>query len=850
MWIRKVSLSPLKLLLVGFSAVLVAPVQAVAEPNPGRVCAEAAQLIEAGYLTEARALFKRLPDEAPVPCMAENLQLIDARRAAAAAKVKEGLKAHDAGNEHKAVTAFEAALALERDNAAALAGFPKGLSTEKGDWDAYYRDWLVPLLQLVAAGAVGVVILGALSGLFARLVVRSPSVEWPRAARIAIGMLGGILLVGCGVMLPVYVMFKPFTASHLLLALAVLVILLLLLSVVATVAWVAARAGQSRRRVWADWCPLLVCLAVTSIAGLPALMAVFSESYESLGAVYVVLSCFGVLLTATALGQSLRLQVEVQTEAGEADAAATDYLLARLRTLGMERRQELNAVPAITSLSNIRTEDLSALPAGKVASTVSRLFFSLRPDRTWRARVTSMDANRIAVTLNRNGRHAESLIFSRLDLGLPVIEDEKAESRLRAQLLTGAAAIILVRLSQSHPVLRPGLLGARNWRSVTLQVIASSESLIDAPDQRVPMLGRAVNEDPGNKLARLEYLWAHQDSTSFDSPLARQITEATDKLLEDLPSTDVARALRIRGHYRNTAQWLNMHAQSGYTDTGLLDHASDSLSRLETACKPSGDQNSPVAQLADRARPLAGAFRGAIDALSPPKKKPATEPSHPPHPTHFQSPRLAYENACFECALLSDSRAEQPHAPKLTDKALHVDHAVQHLRVGLPTSRDVELAIKDPSLALLRGEAEFQSLAGTTPPAEFLKLQTFTAPDFAGVAEKLDSAGLSQPEEIIRRTNRSKGRAELATYLGISSLLVDRIRQIALLAKVHPDLGDPRMLNLLLRTGIDSPSRLKKEIREGREELVNRLKKLAETEGTSGLKGIERPNGWLAAGRR
>lgn len=845
MW--KAAFRPLTALLVGFGAVLITAGQAGAEPDPARVCATASQLIDRGYLTEARALYKRVPGEAPVPCMAKDLQRIDERRTQVAALVKGGQRLLDQGKESEAAAAFtfRAALFLERDNAAALAGLttvteerpqPKGLSGEKDRWDALYRDWFVPLLQLAAAAAVGLIVLGALSGLLTRWLVRPQSVEWPRLARRSIGVLGGLLLVGSAVMLPLYAMFKPFTAPAVLPYRAVVTIVLALLAVVLAVVWAAFEPkGQSRRQVWADWRRLLGSLAAVSGAGLLACMTMLPEPPERLLVVYAVLSGFGVLLTAAALGQKLRLQVEAQTETGTPDTAATDYLLARLRTLGMERRQGFNAVPAVTSLSEkLRTEDLSVLPAGKVASTVSRLFFALRPDLTWRARIIAVDANRIAVTLNRNGQHAESVIFSRLDLGLPVVEDDKAKGRIRAQLLTGAAAIVLVRLSQSHPVLQPGLLGARNWRSVTLQVIASSESLIDNPDQRIPMLGRAVNEDQNYMLARLEYLWAHQSSASFDSPLYRQIATTTDRLLDGL-TDDNSRALRIRGYYRSTSQWLNMYAQSGYTDIFLLRLAERSVSRLEAACKPLNDQSSPVAQLADRARPLAATFRSTIEALLNGREVTATSP-----PTHFLSPRHAYENACFDCALLSVSRGMPTTL---------ADHAVQHLRVGLPTSRDVELSIKDPCLALLRGESGFQSLVNA-PPTEFLKVQTFTDTAFAGVAEKLEAAGLSQPDEIIRRTTRPKDRADLATYLSISSFLVDRIRQIALLTRVHPDLADPWMINMLLKTGIDSPARLSKEIQMRKGPLMERLNELATAERATALHGIQHPEGWLAAGSR
>ncbi|MEW9338503.1 hypothetical protein ACFY8X_26870 [Streptomyces tanashiensis] len=828
-------------MLVGFGAVLVPAGRSVAEPDPARVCAVSDQLIKAGYLTEARALFNRLPDEAPVPCMAADLQRIDLRKAAAAAAVRKGQQQLAEKKNEAAAKSFEAALAEERDNAEARAGHTaataekapsKGLSEEKEDWDDFYHDWLVPLLQLIAAALIGIVVLGALSGLFAHWVVRPQSVVWHRAARSVIGTLGVVLILGCGVMMPLYAMYRPFAPQTVVADPAGLAFLIPALAVLIAVAQAAATSPTRlmRPQSWAPWWRLLLATAAVIGAGLLAWLTVMSDPLERLLVAYAVLSCFGVVLTAAALGQNLRLQVEAQKTEGTADAVATDYLLARLRALGTERPpQGLTAVPAVTSLSSLRTEDLSALPAGKVAGALSRLFFALRPDLTWRARVVLVDANRIAVTLTRNGHHAESTIFSRLDLGLPAVEEEEAEDRLRAQLLTGAAAIILVRLSHTHPELQASLCGARDWRSVTLQVIASSASLIDSPDERIPMLGRAIHEDPNYTLARLEYLWAHQITAPLDSTLFRQICTTTDRLLGGL--TDASSSgIRIRGYYRNTAQWINMYAQGGYTDRTLLRRARRSFSRLDHACR-TADQHAPAAQLADRARPLTDIFRSIIEALSAPHA-PAPVPRHP---TQFLSPRVAYENACLDCALL-----ETGPAPKRD----YATEAEQHLQIGMPTSSDVQHAITDPCLAALRQRPGYQSLVGT-PPTEFLKVRTFTETAFKGTADKLDSAGLSHPEEIIRNTTGTRGRTELAEYLTVSPLLVDRIRQIALLTRTHPDLADPRMLNLLLGAEIESPTRLRAEARKDPEALMARLRELAAAEGASALQGIQHPEGWL-----
>ncbi|MFF8293527.1 hypothetical protein ACF068_30550 [Streptomyces sp. NPDC016309] len=777
--------------------------------------------------------------------MPADLQRIDKQRADAAVEVKLGQQLLEQKKYKEAETVFRKALGLDAGNAAARAGrlsasekqpSAQGLSAEKESWDTFYSNTFVPLLQLAAAAAIGVVVLGALSGLVAHFVVKPHSVTWNDYDKQGVALFGAFLLIGCALMLPLYAMFEPFSPTRTVLDLGRIFLVVAVVVGISAVARTRSRPEQSLKRVLKDWFGFWGWLVgVPAGALLLGWWTGLSTPHERLLVLFIALSCVAVLLTAASLGQLLRLQVEARGATGAADAAATDYLLARLRNLGTERPPGLNAVPAVTSLSSIPTEDLSALPVGKVAGALSRIFFALRPDRTWQARVVWVDENRVAVTLNRNGKHAESVIISRRDLGLPAVDDDKANARLRAQLLTGAAAIILVRLSKSHPQLRPGLCGARDWRSVTLQVIANSRSLIDNPDDKVALLGRAVHEDQNNLLARLEYLWAHQKQAGFDSPLYSQIAQTVDRLLGALTeSGDSWRTLRIRGYYRSTSQWLNLYAESGYSDRNLLRRARRSCIRLEDACETAdADRHEPVDQLAKRTRPLAATLRSTIDALI--TQQP---PARPPDPIDFRATRLAYTNACLDCSLLEISGGAPPYA----------DHAVQHLRVGLPAERDVDDAKKDPRLAPVHSYAPYQDLVGV-PPKEFLKLQPFADTAFAGVADKLAVAGLSNPREIIRRTI-GVGRTELATYLNVSPLLVDRIRQIALLTQVHPDLGDPVMLHLLLKAGIDSPTRLKEHVENDRSELMRELRQIAEAEGAPSVKGIRRPRGWLTAAKK
>jgi hypothetical protein len=354
-----------------------------------------------------------------------------------------------------------------------------------------------------------------------------------------------------------------------------------------------------------------------------------------------------------------------------------------------------------TSLSTVDSEALSALPAGRVVGALSSLYFTLRPDLTWRARASIIDPNRVAVTLSRNGSHAASIIFSRLDLGLPPVAttDQAAADgeRIRAQLLTGAAAFILVHLSDVHPQLQRGLYKARNWKSVTLHVIATSASLIDDATKRTSLLARAVNEDPQYPLARLEYLWALQGATKIGEPAYRQFADALDHELEEL-NLEEGSPLLIRALYRSTAQWINLHANDGYPADGQnLAAAVASAEKFENQCKANGGQRPRQwAQFAEEARPIAEIMQRQIEALLiTPRKIGPMRPVLTAMKTVV--PRFAYENACLDCFLMGPWAAS-------------ADTAIQQLRYALPNERDREEAKDDPCLSSLRNRVDFRAL--------------------------------------------------------------------------------------------------------------------------------------------
>jgi len=427
------------------------------------------------------------------------------------------------------------------------------------------------------------------------------------------------------------------------------------------------------------------------------------------------------------------------------------------------------------------------------------------------------------VTLSRNGGHARSTVFSRLDLGLPPLGSATDGDRVRAQLLTGAAAFVLVHLSTVHPQLQKGLYHALNWKSVTLQVIATSASLIDEPEQRTALLARAVNEDPAYPLARIEYLWALQSAFPIGSPAYRQFTDALEREITSLPE---GTPLLVRALYRSTAQRINLHAHDGFPeeDANLL-KAARSAERLDIEYRALRDHDDRLSVFVAQVERMVTATQEHVAALL------QREMGSPAGLKESLVPRVVYENACQAAFLVHHGHASPADA-------LH------HLRYALPTERDRMEAREDPCLDDLHGEREFQKLV-REPPTTFLDL-----PVFAPVRHLLVAAGLNSPAELVLLTGSEEKCGELAKYLGRPPVMIDRYRRLAQLAEIHVALSDPTMLQLLLDQGIASPGQLRDEVHRDGTALADRIKQEADTGGlTHRPAEVDDPSGWLAAAR-
>lgn len=223
----------------------------------------------------------------------------------------------------------------------------------------------------------------------------------------------------------------------------------------------------------------------------------------------------GVVLVAVTAGQALKLVVEVQGEAGTVDVNGSRYLVARLAALGSEGPRGLK-VPQNTDASKLPADALTSLPESAVAKAVVSAILAARTGIPWRATVTVHDAGTVTLALYRNDQAVgETRTLTRESFGLPLATGDEGKAAGRRQLLTVAAAYILVELSRAHPGLRTGLGGAAQARSIAL--VALAQPVAGLPKAvREKLITAAVADERGNLLARV-------------ADLARLGTDATRK---------------------------------------------------------------------------------------------------------------------------------------------------------------------------------------------------------------------------------------------------------------------------------------------------------------------------------
>ncbi|HEX3649801.1 MAG TPA: hypothetical protein VHV49_15355 [Pseudonocardiaceae bacterium] len=717
-----------------------------------------------------------------------------------------------------------------------------GINTN--NWNTFYSSWLEPALFGVAISVLTLIALMAISGLLTPFLVTPSAEAWPRWEYQLWLTLGIGCLLAVAVFLPVYPVFHPFGAGSWLF-------------------WAYP---------WGVALPGLALLVVTSLRfrGVPVLPV---PACGVLAAIWVVLICWfytwgagqqllvaavslgllGLTATTISLGQNKRLQVEARSADGKVDSAATDYLLCRLQSLGSRPPEALSFSQA-TDLSQLVSQDLSAIPDGAIASAVARVMYAIRPGLTWRARITQVDSDRLTVQLSRNGRQVENAVISRPDLNLPGIPPGTTEpaltdrqNRSKAQLLTGAAACVLVRLSRVHPELRPGLCGATEWKSVTLHVVATEPALAESPDVNIRLLRESVNADQHYALGRLDYLAERYQQTTPKTPAVRRrfagLLDAQLKYthpgksakndpypgyevmyLRILYSTTAIRlnncVLALIGCDQNRDRFRELH---GPEAEAVRDRAKLLVRQCERLGERQQGRDEHVWKYADHLRPMAVNLRDVARYLA--TGETGTDPAH-----EYRTPKIAVHTAARAGVV---AEFASPSADRFAA-------VIDQLSFGVATPADFGKVIDDPSFWL----SELRKAVATDVPGFGLDMLGLAV--FSPYAQALRMAGITTFQQFRSRTANPAQQQDLATDLSARPAIIAHLAEIAELATSRPELADADVLAVFIGAGITSTGELTRRMSDGATpDLIEVLRATAAQQGRASLDRIRKLELWL-----
>lgn len=287
----------------------------------------------------------------------------------------------------------------------------------------------------------------------------------------------------------------------------------------------------------------------------------------------------GLLFTAFGQGSPLKVQIEGRKADGTTTAFG-QHVMARLQELGSERPRGIE-VTQQTDVTTLPGHAVSALPQGAVAKALLGVAQALLLRVPWQVTVTRSADATVAASIIRNGRPVDSMVMSYQQSDTATRDGEGADP-VEAHLATAAAAFTLATLRRRHPVLAKGLAGATRWRSIYLQVTATSPGV--PPEEQRTRLAKAVEADPRNAAAQAALLHVHGRHAN-DGPSSKLYATGLDNLLSRIPSydepvtdqaasrpDDAYAALFIRLLFNSAVAWQNHYLFS--QDEGKPDPAS------------------------------------------------------------------------------------------------------------------------------------------------------------------------------------------------------------------------------------------------------------------------------------
>jgi hypothetical protein len=483
-------------------------------------------------------------------------------------------------------------------------------------WDAFFHDWVKPVVHFGAPALIVFAVLLVLTRvLTGRLVTKdSPgirsaktSARWPVSVMYWFGVICLLYAaIEATVIFPLArdVMFgtkpkpptappAPLTADFSIgMVAAAAVVVWVLYCIAGRPPWrkvyapgLSGRLESYARTGWAV--PITAGMALVAgvlIVGVIGLWWRFQwlDDRVTPGTYAPLLAGLGVVIVGRARGIGMGLVIQGHDKTGGDDAGLGASVRARMYTLASHQPAGIQ-VTQQTDVSTLPQDALSLIPEGILAK-LAALFVSLfTPATPWRADVAEQSDGSTVVSILRNGVTADAVVIRASTLWLPdraagnagtasTADDTRpaadgssagsgpagpgTASDWTVELRTAAAAFILLTLSRRYYHLRAGLSGAQDWRSVAMQVIATDPACRLSVDDRRALLANAVAEDDGNMAARLAYLNTSYRNTA-DQHENRLFAERLSKLLEILPNEEGMWPLRLRLRFNLLAAKLN-----------------------------------------------------------------------------------------------------------------------------------------------------------------------------------------------------------------------------------------------------------------------------------------------------
>lgn len=319
--------------------------------------------------------------------------------------------------------------------------------------------------------------------------------------------------------------YQDIVAPLLELLLPVIVTWLLLVLAARLLALTPLFYGLSVRRSSSLWTRIAGFVLTVAAAAAFVSVAVGGEAGVSSleGVLPALFAVFGVSFYAFGMATRPRLAATVTDSSGDANAALTTEVLARMRELNADDTRGRVEQPSTSDLTEIMavagTSDNWVV---NLASGAMTMLFNLTP---WRLDITIVDKRNALAVLHRNGE--------RIDEAALRLPRDPVDADHPAELISLAAAFGAVTVARHYPDI-VGFYGARDWRGIGMLAAARG---MRGEDRRA-YLDAALEADPQSILVEHAEIFRRYDSDAdrsrleslMDSlePMIRQAAELAD----------------------------------------------------------------------------------------------------------------------------------------------------------------------------------------------------------------------------------------------------------------------------------------------------------------------------------